>query len=135
MLTQLGVAGRGLNPLLCGAPQERQAWAAGHSCAEDHKGAGGGDSIARRAPPRPRGRRQRYFRVCPSGAAERGAGCHARATLSNTRQGTQFTCFTGTKVQILTPEELYTLGHVRGAADAGAAVRSLLALLVQQYRY
>jgi hypothetical protein len=40
--------------------------------------------------------------------------------------GTQFTCCTGAKVQILTPEELRA---------RGPQVLSLLALLVQKYKY
>ena len=46
--------------------------------------------------------------------------------------GTQFTCFTSTKVQILTPEEL--LQHEE-AVDFERQVLSLLALLVQKCKY
>ncbi len=46
---------------------------------------------------------------------------------SDSQEGTQFTCFTGTKVQILTP------GQKPGATLK--KVLSLLALLVQKYKY
>ena len=43
---------------------------------------------------------------------------------------TQFTCFVSTKVQILTQQQ-----HRRADACCDAAVLSLLALLVQKYKY
>ena len=48
---------------------------------------------------------------------------------------TRFTCFTGTKVPILTPEELRASGRDRSGALPLAGVFSLLALLVQKYQY
>jgi hypothetical protein len=62
-------------------------------------------------------------------------------------QGTQFTCFAGTKVQILTPLHFLFLARIelRGQMHATASVepllraagftRQLLALLVQKYKY
>ena len=93
-----------------------------------------------------------------------GGGCHALGgggrederqigECRPLRSGTQFTCFTNTKVQILTPEELRArLDASIKAGDAGAAAAiasaltadkinaqlqalSLLALLVHKYRY
>jgi hypothetical protein len=54
--------------------------------------------------------------------------------------GTQFTCFTSTKVQILTPEALPVRtipAHVLECRSGTQApqVLSLLALLVQKYKY
>jgi hypothetical protein len=46
--------------------------------------------------------------------------------------GTQFTCFTGTKVQILT-QKLGAVG--RAYCGRAAGVLDLLALLVQKYKY
>jgi hypothetical protein len=48
---------------------------------------------------------------------------------------TQFSCFTGTNVQILTPEELQEPLMLLPPAIAAAAVLSLLALLVQKHKY
>jgi hypothetical protein len=66
-------------------------------------------------------------------------------------EGTQFTCFTSTKVQILTPEELEGSSKVvifamavRGSKEGAVCAMeelsrqvllSLLALLVQKYKY
>jgi hypothetical protein len=49
------------------------------------------------------------------------------------RFGTQFTCFTGTKVQILTQKAL--VDHLWAASPAELVLLSLLALLVQQYKF
>ena len=54
---------------------------------------------------------------------------HARGV----RPGTQFTGFTGTKVQILTASGVRAAGQ--GASAAGGGELSLLALLVQKYTY
>ena len=53
------------------------------------------------------------------------------------RPGAQFTCFTSTIVQILTPEHLVEAKKESDAAleRARAHVLSLLALLVRQYKY
>jgi hypothetical protein len=49
--------------------------------------------------------------------------------------GTQFTCFTGTKVLILRQKALPVLHHAEATRQKAAlgALRSLLALLVQKY--
>ena len=47
---------------------------------------------------------------------------------------TQFTCFTSTKVPILTPEEPEALRAPQRRRDA-REVLSLLALLVQKYKF
>jgi hypothetical protein len=61
--------------------------------------------------------------------------------------GTQFTCFTSSKVQILTPEELGDRHSQRSSASASPCFTcftstevqiltpELLALLVQRYKY
>jgi hypothetical protein len=54
------------------------------------------------------------------------------------QRGTQFTCFTSTKVQILTPEELreWDEEELREIfAHNTFEVLNLLALLVQEYKY
>ena len=56
--------------------------------------------------------------------------------------GTQFTCFTGTKVQILTPNARLSSPETEAEEDKSWFTRveehqvlSLLALLVQKYKY
>jgi hypothetical protein len=72
-------------------------------------------------------KRRRHWRM------ERKQRCSARQCVqrSNARSlaaaGTHFTCFTSTKVQILTPDELR-------ARSASSFVLNLLALLVQNYK-
>jgi hypothetical protein len=55
--------------------------------------------------------------------------------IGQARCNTQFTCFTGTKVHMLTHEELRASGRDRSGALPLAGVFSLLALLVQKYQY
>jgi len=73
-----------------------------------------------------------------------GGSCERQAQAGGT--GAQFTCFTRTKVQILTPEELpgerdggevcETGGCEGGAARLGGTrVQILTQLLVQKYKY
>jgi hypothetical protein len=58
---------------------------------------------------------------------------YAREGIELVESGAQFTCFTGTTVQILT--ELVEADFVDNSACVELIEISLLALLVQQYKY
>jgi hypothetical protein len=47
----------------------------------------------------------------------------------------QFTCFTGTKVQVLTQKARLFWGDVAGPAATGSAFFHSVYLLVQKYKY